>query len=69
MPQKLLKLLQGHPPVEKDLRHRVPEQVRVDPPLEARLLGGGLDELLDGPGGVALVAVGLEEVARVRPAR
>lgn len=69
VPQELLELLEGHPPVEEDLRYRVPQQVEVDPPLDARLFRGDLDELLDGPRGVALVAVELEEVAPVRSAR
>lgn len=40
MPQELLQLLQGHPPVEQELRHRVAQQVGVDPLLDARLLRG-----------------------------
>jgi len=64
VPQELLE----HPPVEQELRHSVAQQMGVDPLLDARLPGGGPNQLLDGPWGVVIVTVGLEEVAP-RPAR
>jgi hypothetical protein len=61
--EKFLNLLQRHPPFSQCGRHRVPEQMGVDPLVNPGECGGLLDQLLDTPRGIAGVADGFEEIA------